>query len=135
MVITEFYCLRLFASLAGDKSPSVPYNREMADQRRKYGDSVLRRCDEHLTAQKQFEAEAKARLDAARQRRQEEKERLEALEVRFTIDLIYLQSASLTPFFFWCYSVSASKNTTNKLESSLKNVVAHEKQRLNGRGR
>jgi RNA polymerase-associated protein CTR9 len=59
----------------------VPYSREMADQRRKYGDSMLRRGDEHLTTQRQFEAEARAKLDAARQKRQEERERQEALEV------------------------------------------------------
>ncbi|KAH8107706.1 hypothetical protein BXZ70DRAFT_1013744 [Cristinia sonorae] len=77
---------KLFASLAADKSPVVPYNKDLADQRRKYGDSVLRRCDEHLAAQKQFEAEAKARVDAARQRRQEEKERVEALEEQRRIE-------------------------------------------------
>lgn len=81
-VVDVFLLRRLFASLAADKSPVVPYSKEMADQRRKYGESMLRRCDEHLAQQKQFEAEAKAKLDAARQRRQEERERQEALEVR-----------------------------------------------------
>ncbi|OBZ70980.1 Tetratricopeptide repeat protein 1 [Grifola frondosa] len=71
---------KLFASLAADKSPLVPYSRDIADQRRKYGDSMLRRCDEHLATQRQWEAETQAKLDAARQRRQEEKERQEALE-------------------------------------------------------
>ncbi|KAH9948627.1 RNA polymerase II-associated protein [Amylocystis lapponica] len=71
---------KLFASLAADKSPMVPYSRDMADQRRKYGDSMLRRCDEHLSTQKQWEAETQAKLDAARQKRQEEKDRVEALE-------------------------------------------------------
>ena len=61
----------------------VPYNRDIADQRRKYGDNMLRKGDEHMTAQRQYEAESQAKLDAARQRRQEEKERLEALEVCF----------------------------------------------------
>ncbi|KZT10920.1 RNA polymerase II-associated protein [Laetiporus sulphureus 93-53] len=71
---------KLFASLAVDKSPQVPYSRDMADQRRKYGDSMLRKCDDHLAAQKQWEAEAQAKLEAARQRRQQEKEQQEALE-------------------------------------------------------
>lgn len=75
--------IRLFASLAADKSASVPYSRDLADQRRKYGDSMLRRCDEHLATQRQFEAESQAKLEAARQKRQEEKERQEALEVRY----------------------------------------------------
>jgi RNA polymerase-associated protein CTR9 len=42
---------------------------------------MLRKADEHLATQRQFEAEAQAKLFSARQRRQEEKERQEALEV------------------------------------------------------
>jgi RNA polymerase-associated protein CTR9 len=72
---------RLFASLASDRSPLVPYSRDIADQRRKYGDNMLRKGDEHLTSQRQYESEAQAKLDTARRRRQEEKERQEALEV------------------------------------------------------
>jgi hypothetical protein len=60
----------------------VPYNREIADQRRKYGDIMLRKSEEHLAAQRQFEAEAQAKLESARQKRQEERDRQEALEVR-----------------------------------------------------
>ena len=84
-------CRRLFASLASDKNQMVPYSREIADQRRKYGDIMLRKSEEHLAAQRQFEAEAQAKLDAARQKRQEERERQEALEVRFGI---YIQTHS-----------------------------------------
>ncbi|KAJ6594521.1 RNA polymerase II-associated protein [Mycena capillaripes] len=71
---------KLFASLAGDKASMVPYSREIADQRRKYGDIMLRKSEEHLTAQKQYEGEVQAKLDTARQKRQEEKERQGALE-------------------------------------------------------
>ncbi|KAI0694996.1 RNA polymerase II-associated protein [Cerioporus squamosus] len=71
---------KLFGSLAADASHMVPYSREIADQRRKYGDSMLRRCEEHLSTQKQYEAESQAKVQAARQRRQEEKERQEAAE-------------------------------------------------------
>lgn len=74
--------IRLFASLAADSSSVVPYSRDIADQRRKYGESMLRRGDEHLATQKEFEAEAQAKLVAARLRRQMEKEKLEAIEVR-----------------------------------------------------
>ncbi|KAG1753343.1 hypothetical protein EDB19DRAFT_1892715 [Suillus lakei] len=42
--------------------------------------SMLRRGDEHLATQKEFEAEAQAKLEAARQRRQMEKDKVEALE-------------------------------------------------------
>lgn len=68
----------------------VPYSREIADQRRKYGDNMLRKGDEHLAAQRQFEAEALGRIETARKKRQEEKERQEALEVNF---LVYLNHA------------------------------------------
>ena len=74
---------KLFASLAADKSSLVPYNRDIADQRRKYGESMLRRCEDHLATQKQWEADAQAKIEAARQRRQEEKEKQDAAEVRF----------------------------------------------------
>lgn len=72
---------RLFASLAADKAQVLPYSRDIADQRRKYGDGVLRRCDEHLASQRQYEAEVQAKVEAARQKRQAEKEKQEALEV------------------------------------------------------
>lgn len=69
---------KLFASLAADISTVLPYSREIADQRRKYGDSMLRRAEEHLATQRQYESEQHAKLEAALQRRLEEKERLEA---------------------------------------------------------
>ncbi|KAG5647061.1 hypothetical protein DXG03_001431 [Asterophora parasitica] len=71
---------RLFASLASDKSTLVPYNKDIADQRRKYGDNMLRKGDEHLAAQRQFEADAQAKVEVARRKRQEEKERQEEQE-------------------------------------------------------
>ncbi|KAM5530528.1 hypothetical protein V8D89_015805 [Ganoderma adspersum] len=71
---------KLFASLAADKSQAVPYSRDIADQRRKYGESMLRRCEEHLATQRQWEADAQAKIEAARQRRQEEKDRQDAAE-------------------------------------------------------
>lgn len=74
---------RLWASLAADKSPVVPYSREMADQRRKYGENMLRRCEEHLTTQRQYEEENHKKLQEARQRRQAEKDRIDAAEVRY----------------------------------------------------
>lgn len=71
---------RLFDSLAKDKGP-VPYDRDIADNRRKYGDTMLRKAQDHLNNQRQYESDNQARLDAARRKRQEEKERQEAIEV------------------------------------------------------
>lgn len=56
----------------------MPYSREIADQRRKYGESLLRRADEQVAAQEQHEAAQEARLTEARRARQEEKERVNA---------------------------------------------------------
>ncbi|KAI0044199.1 RNA polymerase II-associated protein [Auriscalpium vulgare] len=78
---------KMFASLAADPSTSLPYNRDIADQRKKYGDSMLRRAEEHLVAQRQHEGEQHARLEAARQKRLEEKQRQEALERERTAKL------------------------------------------------
>ncbi|KAH0828123.1 hypothetical protein J3R83DRAFT_3795 [Lanmaoa asiatica] len=84
----------IFGSLAADTSAFLPYSVELADQRRKYGESMLRRADEHLTAQREFEAEAQARLEAARQKRQEEKQRQEALE-RAKMEELRIQAEKL----------------------------------------
>lgn len=43
---------------------------------------MLRKAEDHLAAQKQHEADTQARLEAARRKRQEEKQRHEAAEVR-----------------------------------------------------
>lgn len=72
---------KLFATLATDPSAAVPYSKEIADQRRKYGDSMLRRQEEHLAQQREYEQGMKARLDLAKKRRQEEREKQEAIEV------------------------------------------------------
>lgn len=84
MIISALY-YRLFVALASDKSSAVPYSRDVADNRRKYGDNMLKKGDEHLETQRQYESESKAKIDAARQKRQEERDRLEALEVIFLI--------------------------------------------------
>ena len=78
--------IRLFASLASDKSHLVPYSRDIADQRRKYGESMLRKADDHLATQRQFEEDAQAKLSSARQKRQEDRDRQEALEVNLQVE-------------------------------------------------
>lgn len=73
---------RLFASLAADTSQGLPYNKDMAEQRRRYGESLLKKADEQLSAQEHYESEAHAKLEAARRKRQEEKDKQEEAEVR-----------------------------------------------------
>ncbi|KAF5322225.1 hypothetical protein D9619_001333 [Psilocybe cf. subviscida] len=71
---------KLFASLAADKAPAVPYDRDIADQRRKYGDGMLRKAEEHLANQRAHEAETLSKQEAARYKRQQEKLRQEEEE-------------------------------------------------------
>ncbi|KAF5351734.1 hypothetical protein D9756_007677 [Leucocoprinus leucothites] len=71
---------KIFASLANVKTQLVPYSKDIADNRRKYGESMLRKAEDHLTTQRQHEEDTLARLEAARRKRQEEKERQEAVE-------------------------------------------------------
>jgi len=73
---------KMFGSLAADPASAVPYDRDLAEERKKYADSMLRRAEEHLSVQRQYEAEQAARLEGARQKRAAERERIEALEVR-----------------------------------------------------
>ena len=73
---------KMFGSLAADPANAVPYDRDLAEERKKYADSMLRRSEEHMSAQRQYEAEQAARLEGARQKRAAERERIEALEVR-----------------------------------------------------
>src|SRR5688572_10770925 len=79
---------RLFDSLAKDKGP-VPYDRDIADNRRKYGDTMLRKTQDHLSNQRQYEADNQARLDSARRKRQEDRDRQEALEVRLPSPFVF----------------------------------------------
>ncbi|KAI0301045.1 hypothetical protein B0F90DRAFT_1810255 [Multifurca ochricompacta] len=71
---------KMFGSLAVDPASAVPYDRDLAEERKKYADSMLRRSEEHLSSQRQYEAEQAARLEGARQKRAAERERAEALE-------------------------------------------------------
>ncbi|EIW83541.1 RNA polymerase II-associated protein [Coniophora puteana RWD-64-598 SS2] len=71
---------KAFGELTADPSAAVPYDRELAEQRMKYGEGMLRRAEEQIANQRQFEDEAREKLDAVRQRRLEERLRLEAIE-------------------------------------------------------
>lgn len=80
---------KMFGSLASDPASAVPYDRDLAEERKKYADSMLRRADEHLSAQRQHEGEQTARMEGARQRRAAERERIEAIEVRLLPIITY----------------------------------------------
>lgn len=70
-----------FRALAGDKSGALPYDADLADQRARYGDGLLRRAHEQITRQEAYESEAHARVEEVRKLRQAEAERIRAAEV------------------------------------------------------
>jgi RNA polymerase-associated protein CTR9 len=71
---------RLFSSLAADTGSQLPYSKDLAEQRRRYGDNMLRKKDANLQAQEAHEREIADKFKQARHRRQEEKDRAEAVE-------------------------------------------------------
>ncbi|EJU02087.1 hypothetical protein DACRYDRAFT_99861 [Dacryopinax primogenitus] len=65
----------MFAALVEDKSPVMPFARDLPDQRRRYGETVLRKSGEHVEAQKAYEQEVVAKTEAARAMQEEERKR------------------------------------------------------------
>jgi len=67
--------------LAADESPSLPYDKNIADQRRKYGDNMMKKAEEHLQTQRQYDGEKAEKMAYAKKLRQEEKDKQDAIEV------------------------------------------------------
>jgi len=67
--------------LASDKSGALPYDADLADQRARYGDGLLRRAPEQVSRQEAYESEAQARVEEVRKLRAAEQERIRAAEV------------------------------------------------------
>jgi RNA polymerase-associated protein CTR9 len=70
-----------FRALAGDKSGALPYDADLADQRARYGDGLLRRAPEQVSRQEAYESETHARVEEVRKLRAAEQERIRAAEV------------------------------------------------------
>lgn len=66
----------IFRSLADDKSGPLPYDADMADQRARYGEGLLRKAPEQVAKQEAFEGETAARVEEARRVRAAEQERI-----------------------------------------------------------
>ena len=79
--------VRLFASLDSDSTRPLPYSQDIAQNRYRYGESMLRRSADHIAAQELYEAQAKARMDVARRQRQEERERLDEEQHRRILEV------------------------------------------------
>lgn len=68
----------IFRSLADDKAGPLAYDRDMADQRAKFLDSIVSRGQAEVKKQEAYEAEFAARVEEARRVRAEEQARIEA---------------------------------------------------------
>ncbi|WWC61402.1 uncharacterized protein I303_103985 [Kwoniella dejecticola CBS 10117] len=69
-----------FRALADDRSGPLPYDADLADQRARYGDGLLRRAPAEMEKQKAYESEFQARVEEARKMRAAEQERIQAAE-------------------------------------------------------
>lgn len=69
---------KLYAALAEDESPVLPYSRDIADQRHTYGNNLLRRADEALQKQREYENTINAEHENTRRMLQEKRDRKEA---------------------------------------------------------
>ena len=79
-----FFLLTLYSTfrvLADDRSGALPYDADLADQRARYGDGLLRKAPEQMSRQEAFEGETQARVEEARKTRAEEQARIQAAEV------------------------------------------------------
>ncbi|WRT66885.1 uncharacterized protein IL334_003848 [Kwoniella shivajii] len=69
-----------FRALAEDRSGPLPYDADLADQRARYGDGLLRRAPGEMEKQKSYESEFQARVEEARKMRAAEQDRIQAAE-------------------------------------------------------
>ncbi|RSH95616.1 hypothetical protein EHS25_000708 [Saitozyma podzolica] len=71
-----------FRALADDQTRPLPYDTDLADQRARYGDGLLRKAPEQLARQEAYEGEAATRVEEARRLRAEEQEKIRAAEAK-----------------------------------------------------
>ncbi len=69
-----------FRVLADDRTGQLPYDSDLADQRARYGDGILRKAPEQMSRQEAFEGETQVRVEEAMKVRAEEQERIQAAE-------------------------------------------------------
>lgn len=79
-----------FRTLSEDRAGALPYDADLADQRARYGDGLLRKAPEQIARQEAYEGETAARVEEARKARAAEQERIQAAEV------------GPRPFGIWC---------------------------------
>lgn len=71
----------LFRLLADNPEKPAPYDTDLADQRAKYGESLLRRAPDQIEKQETYEKEQSTKHEIAKRKRAEEKARLDEIQV------------------------------------------------------
>jgi len=87
--------LRTFRDLAEAQERPLPYDVDLVDQRSKYGEGLLRRADDQRQRQKSWEGEQSERHQEALRRRQEERRKLEEIEVSMDKKIWAIMTTSL----------------------------------------
>lgn len=63
----------------------MPYDKDLAEQRARYGDGLIRKAPEQISRQEQYEGEAAARVEEVKKLRAEEHAKIMAAEVSIMI--------------------------------------------------
>jgi RNA polymerase-associated protein CTR9 len=74
---------RTFRTLADTPDRPLPYDADLVEQRSRYGEGLLRRAEDQKQKQLSWESEQAERHAEAVRRRQEEKRKMEMVEVGF----------------------------------------------------
>ncbi|CAH7670136.1 pol II transcription elongation factor [Phakopsora pachyrhizi] len=78
---------KIFGELAAQKPGSVAFDTDIAHQRKKYGESLLRRTAELLETQQAYESTEAAKVEMARQEREAERQKIAEAERERQLDL------------------------------------------------
>lgn len=70
-----------FRSLAEDTSSALPYDKDTAYERGRYGDGLLRKAPDQIYKQEEYENEVTARVEEVKRIRAEEQANIKAAEV------------------------------------------------------
>ncbi|POW05646.1 hypothetical protein PSTT_09584 [Puccinia striiformis] len=86
---------RAFGELAAKPAGTVPFDIDIAHQRKRYGESLLRRTSELSESQEAYESSEIAKIERARQERENERQKLAEAE-RLRLEAIAAKNEELT---------------------------------------
>lgn len=72
--------IRTFAALASKTGPNLPYSADLADQRRRYGEGLIKRAPSTLKEQEEYEENEQNKVELAKRDREAERARQAEVE-------------------------------------------------------